>query len=47
MTTSEVWLWGNRIGAVTLPAGERFASFEYDPDFQRSGFALSPLMTTP
>lgn len=44
MTTSEVWLWGNRIGAVTLPAGERFASFEYDPDFQRSGFALSPLM---
>lgn len=44
MTTAEVWLWGNRIGAVTLPAGERFASFEYDPDFQRSGIALSPLM---
>lgn len=44
MTTSEVWLWGTRIGAVTLPAGEQFASFEYDPDFQRSGVELSPLM---
>lgn len=44
MTTSEVWLWGTRIGAVTLPAGERFASFEYDPGFQRSGIELSPLM---
>lgn len=43
MTTAEVWLWNRRIGAVTLPAGERFASFEYDPDFQRSGIELSPL----
>lgn len=43
MTTAEVWLWGSRIGAVTLPAGERFASFEYDPAFQRSGIELSPL----
>jgi serine/threonine-protein kinase HipA len=42
--TSEVWLWGTRIGAVALPAGERFASFEYDPDFRRSGIELSPLM---
>lgn len=44
MTTAEVWLWGTRVGAVTLPPGERFASFEYDPDFQRSGIELSPLM---
>ena len=44
MTTAEVWLWGTRIGAVTLPAGERFASFEYDPDFRRSRIELSPLM---
>lgn len=43
MTTAEVWLWNSRIGAVTLPAGERFASFEYDPTFQRSGIELSPL----
>lgn len=44
MTTSEVWLWGTRIGAVTIPANERFASFEYDSDFQRSAIELSPLM---
>ncbi len=43
MTTCEVWLWGTRVGAVTLPADELFASFEYDPDFQRSGIELSPL----
>lgn len=44
MTTAEVWLWERRIGAVTLPIGEQFASFEYDPAFQRSGIELSPLM---
>ncbi|MEQ6331909.1 HipA domain-containing protein [Sphingobium sp. MK2] len=43
MTTAEIWLWNSRIGAVTLPPGERFASFEYDPAFQRSGIELSPL----
>ena len=43
MTTAEVWLWGTRIGAVTLPAGDQFASFEYDPDFLPSGINLSPL----
>lgn len=43
MTTALVSLWGTRIGAVTLPAGERVASFEYDPDFVRSGIELSPI----
>jgi len=43
VTTAQVHLWGTRIGAVTLPAGERFASFEYDPAFQKSGIQLSPL----
>ena len=43
MTTAEVWLWGTRIGAVTLPAGDQFASFEYDPDFLPSGINLAPL----
>ena len=47
MTTAEVWLWGTRIGAVTLPAGEQFASFEYDPDFLPSGINLSPLRMPP
>lgn len=44
MTTAEVRLWGSRIGAVTLPPGEKIASFEYDPDFVRSGIELSPLV---
>jgi serine/threonine-protein kinase HipA len=44
MTTAEVWLWGTRIGAVTLPPGERIASFEYDPAFVPSGIQLSPLI---
>ena len=43
MTTAEVILWGSRIGAVTLPDGERFASFEYDPDFATSGIEVSPI----
>lgn len=43
MTTAEVWLWSRRIGAVALPSGERFASFEYDPAFQQSAIELSPL----
>lgn len=44
MTTAEVGLWGTRIGAVTLPPGEQIVSFEYDPDFVRSGIEVSPLM---
>ncbi len=43
MTIAEVSLWGSRIGAVALIDSEQFASFEYDPQFQRSGFQLSPL----
>lgn len=43
MTTAEVWLWGRRIGAVTLPANERFATFEYAPDFATSGIEVSPI----
>lgn len=43
MTTAEVGLWGTRIGAVSLPPGETFASFEYDPDFVRSGIQVAPL----
>jgi serine/threonine-protein kinase HipA len=43
MTTAEIWLWGSRIGAVTLPADNLFATFEYDPDFAASGIELSPI----
>lgn len=44
MTTAEVLLWGTRIGVVTLPEGERFASFQYDPDFVLSTRQVAPLM---
>jgi serine/threonine-protein kinase HipA len=40
---AEVLLWGTRIGAVSLPAGERITTFEYAPDFAESGIELSPL----
>jgi serine/threonine-protein kinase HipA len=40
---AEVLLWGTRVGAVSLPAGERVATFEYAPDFAASGIELSPL----
>ncbi len=43
MTTAEIWLWGSRIGAVTLPADNRFATFEYDTNFVGSGIELSPI----
>lgn len=40
---AEVLLWGRRIAAVTIPAGERYATFQYDPDFTRSGVQVSPV----
>ncbi|MCB1050672.1 MAG: type II toxin-antitoxin system HipA family toxin [Acidobacteria bacterium] len=40
---AEVILWGRRIGAVALPENQRFASFEYDPEFVGSGIQVSPL----
>jgi serine/threonine-protein kinase HipA len=40
---AEVLLWGTRVGAVSLPPGERTASFEYDPGFAASGIELAPL----
>lgn len=40
---AEVVLWGTRVGAVSLPAGERIATFEYAPEFVGSGIELSPL----
>ena len=43
-TTAAVNLWGRTIGAVTLDDDERFAAFEYDPDFARSGIQVAPLV---
>jgi len=43
-TVAEVRLWGTRIGAIALPDGARFATFEYAPDFLESGIEIAPLM---
>lgn len=42
-TVANVHLWGTRIGAVSLPDGERVASFEYDPEFVSSGIGPAPI----
>ena len=44
MTTATVNLWGAAVGYVSMGAGERFARFEYDPDFVARGVELAPLM---
>jgi len=43
MSLAEVKLWGRTIGAVSLEDGGRFAAFEYDPTFARSGIEVSPI----
>ena len=43
MSLAEVKLWGRTIGAVSLEDGGRFAAFEYDPAFARSGIEISPI----
>ena len=43
MTLAEVKLWGRTIGAVSLEDNSRFAAFQYDPAFARSGIAVSPI----
>jgi serine/threonine-protein kinase HipA len=43
VTTATVRLWGTPIGYVSMDAGERFARFEYDPDFTAAGIEVSPL----
>jgi serine/threonine-protein kinase HipA len=44
VTTIAVRLWGTTIGAATLDAPGRIASFEYDPGFIASGIEVSPLV---
>ena len=44
MTTATVKLWGTTIGYVAMDGGERFARFEYDPEFERFGIEPAPLM---
>lgn len=43
MTVAAVTLWGSRIAAVSIEAGARYATFQYDPAFARSGVQLAPI----
>jgi len=43
-TTAEVRLWGRTIGAVSILDGQQVASFEYTPEFARSGIEVAPFM---
>ncbi len=42
MTVAAVTLWGARIAAVSIDAGARYATFQYDPAFVRSGIEVAP-----
>jgi serine/threonine-protein kinase HipA len=39
----EVWIWGERVGAVAQDPRTGFYAFEYDPLFVRNGIELAPL----
>jgi serine/threonine-protein kinase HipA len=43
MTIAEVRLWGRTIGAVSLAADSRLATFQYDREFAGSGIEVAPL----
>ena len=44
MTTATVKLWGTIVGYIAMDSDERFARFEYDPEFVKSGVEPAPLM---
>ena len=41
--TAEVYMWGTRIGIIHIEEGEKYASFEYDPEFAGSHIEISPI----
>jgi serine/threonine-protein kinase HipA len=43
-TIAEVKIWGSTIGAIALEDDQQIASFQYDPEFARSGIEIAPLM---
>ncbi|MFT7620398.1 MAG: serine/threonine-protein kinase HipA [Planctomycetota bacterium] len=43
MTTATVTLWGTTVGYISMDVQERFARFEYEPEFAGHGIELSPL----
>jgi serine/threonine-protein kinase HipA len=44
MTIAAVYLWGRRIGAVSLDEDQPYAAFQYEPAFIRSGIQIAPLV---
>jgi serine/threonine-protein kinase HipA len=43
LTVAAVTLWGSRIAAVSIDPGARYATFQYDPAFVRSGIQIAPI----
>lgn len=43
MTTATVKLWGTTIGYIAMDKGERFARFEYAPNFEAFGVEPAPI----
>lgn len=43
MSAATVHLWGTPVGYVSMDYSERFARFEYDPDFAAFGIEVAPL----
>ncbi len=43
MTVAAVTLWGTRIAAVSIGSDARYATFQYDPAFVRSGIEIAPV----
>jgi serine/threonine-protein kinase HipA len=43
LTVAAVTLWGSRIAAVSIGTGARYATFQYDPAFVRSGIEIAPV----
>jgi len=43
LTVAAVMLWGTRIAAVSIGDGQRYATFQYDPAFIRSGIEIAPV----
>jgi serine/threonine-protein kinase HipA len=43
LTVAAVTLWGSRIAAVSIDPAGRYATFQYDPAFVRSGIEIAPI----
>jgi serine/threonine-protein kinase HipA len=43
LTVAAVTLWGSRIAAVSIDAGARYATFQYDPRSSAAGIEIAPV----